>query len=161
MALHWTWLNSSLPSDAISQTWIDIGSGNSLLPDSINPWSEPILSYHQRSPVVFTRGQFHNKYLRYQSLKYVANYAFKNVTKAPTGSLSSNTTPSLVQISTTMHAPSLMMVIQYIVTSMWFCPYSRWPGCPVLTPGRNTWTSWRKNYMRMMRYRKQLANKAL
>ena len=41
--------NSSWPSDAIwrQEIWVNIGSGNGLLPDGTKPLPEPMLSYHQ------------------------------------------------------------------------------------------------------------------
>ena len=42
-------INSLGPSDAKlrQEIWVKIGSGNGLLPDSTNPFFEPMLTYHQ------------------------------------------------------------------------------------------------------------------
>ena len=50
--------NSWWPSDAIwRQIWVNIGSGNGLLPDGTKPLPEPMLTDHQWSPVTFKLGQ--------------------------------------------------------------------------------------------------------
>ena len=51
-------INSLWPSDA---TWVNIGSGNGLLPDGTKPLPEPMLSYHQRCSVAFTCEQFQKR----------------------------------------------------------------------------------------------------
>ena len=63
-------VNSLWPSDVIwhFRTWVNIGSGNGLLPDSNKPLPEPMLIYHQRGLVAFTGGQYHRKCSRYLSL---------------------------------------------------------------------------------------------
>ena len=45
----------------VTQIWINIGSGNSLLPDGTNPLLEPMFTYHQRVSLAFTWDQFHKK----------------------------------------------------------------------------------------------------
>ena len=61
------------PSDAIwrREIWVNIGSGNGLLPDSAKPSPEPKLTDHQWSPMTFISGQFHERCLNHQSLKSV------------------------------------------------------------------------------------------
>ena len=49
--------------------WVNIGSGNGLLPDGMEQLPEPMLTDHQLSPVTFILGQFHEKCLNHQSLK--------------------------------------------------------------------------------------------
>ena len=48
-------VNSLWPSDAIwrQEIWVNIGSGNGLLPDGTKPLPEPILTYHYQGPVIF------------------------------------------------------------------------------------------------------------
>ena len=46
-----------------TEIWVNIGSGNGLLPDGTKPLPEPVLTYHQSGPVAFTWGQFHMKLL--------------------------------------------------------------------------------------------------
>ena len=47
------------PSDSImvTQNWVNIGSGNVLLPDGTKLLPKPVLTYHQWSPVTITWGQ--------------------------------------------------------------------------------------------------------
>ena len=54
-----------------TEIWVNIGSGNGLLPDSTKPLPEPMLTDHQQSPVTFIFGQFHKRCLNHQSLKCV------------------------------------------------------------------------------------------
>ena len=49
--------------------WINVGSGNSLLPDGAKPLPESMLTYHQWVLEKITRRQFHERYLSHQSLK--------------------------------------------------------------------------------------------
>ena len=65
-------LNSLRPSDAIwRHIWVNIGSGNDLLPDGTKPLPEPMLTYHQWSFVVFTLQQFYRQRMRYQFMVWV------------------------------------------------------------------------------------------
>ena len=43
-----------------TEIWVNIGSGNGLLPDGTKPLPEPVLTDHQWSPVTFILGQFHS-----------------------------------------------------------------------------------------------------
>ena len=54
---------------------INIGSGNGLLPDSIKPLPEPMLSDHQWSPVTFILGQFHKR-LPQPSITKIMSFKF-------------------------------------------------------------------------------------
>ena len=54
-----------------TEIWVNIGSGNGLLPDGTKPLPEPMLTDHQWSPVTFIWGQFHKRCLNHQSLKSV------------------------------------------------------------------------------------------
>ena len=47
-----------------AKNWVNIGSGNGLLPDGTKPLPEPMLTDNQWGIVAFTWGQFHNKYSR-------------------------------------------------------------------------------------------------
>ena len=55
----------------VTEIWVNIGSGNGLLPDGTKPLPEPILTDHQQSPVTFILGQFNKRHLNHQSLKSV------------------------------------------------------------------------------------------
>ena len=44
-----------------TEIWVNIGSGNGLLPDGTKPLPEPVLTDHQWSPVTFILGQFYNR----------------------------------------------------------------------------------------------------
>ena len=54
-----------------TEIWVNIGSGNGLLPDGTKPLPEPMLTDHQWSPVTFIPGQFHKRCLNHQSFKSV------------------------------------------------------------------------------------------
>ena len=43
-----------------TKIWVNIGSGNGLLPDSTRSLPEPMLTDHQWLPMTFILGQFHN-----------------------------------------------------------------------------------------------------
>ena len=68
----WTFFNSLWPSDAIlRQIWVNIGSGNGVLPDGTKPLPEPMLTDHQWSPLTFILGQFHKRCLNRQWLNSI------------------------------------------------------------------------------------------
>ena len=66
-------IDSLCPSDTIwrQEIWVNIGSGNGLLPDGTKPLPKPKLTDHQWNPVTFILGQFHKRCLNHQSLKSV------------------------------------------------------------------------------------------
>ena len=72
-----------------TEIWVNIGSGNGLLPDDTKPLPEPMLTDHQWSPMTFILGQFNKKYLNYQSLKS-ENYMSKISFKLPWGQWAEN-----------------------------------------------------------------------
>ena len=45
-----------------SKIWINVGSGNGLLPDDTKPLPEPMLTYHQLGPIKFIWWQFYKRY---------------------------------------------------------------------------------------------------
>ena len=51
-----------------TRNWVNIGSGNGLLPDGTKPLPEPMLTYHQYGPVAFIGWHYHEK-IWYQSVK--------------------------------------------------------------------------------------------
>ena len=53
----------------VTESWVNIGSGNGLLPDGTKPLPELLLTDHQWSPLTFILGQFHKRCLNHQSLK--------------------------------------------------------------------------------------------
>ena len=55
----------------MTQNWVNIWSGNSLLPDSNKPLPKPMLTNHQKCLVAFRYDQFHRKCLRYLPLLWV------------------------------------------------------------------------------------------
>ena len=59
-----------------TEIWVNIGSGNGLLPDGTKPLPEPMLTDHQWSPMTFILGQFHKKCLNHKSLKSVTYLIF-------------------------------------------------------------------------------------
>ena len=44
----------STRSQYVTLIWVNIGSGNGLLPDGTKPLPEPMLTYHQSGPVIIT-----------------------------------------------------------------------------------------------------------
>ena len=68
-----------------SGIWVNIGSGNGLLPDGTKPLPEPMLTDHLWSPVTFILGQFHKRCFNHQSLKSIWNYKSKISFKFPWG----------------------------------------------------------------------------
>ena len=54
-----------------TKSWVNIGSGNGLLPDSTKSLPEPMLTNHQWSPVTFISRQFHKRCLSHHSLKSI------------------------------------------------------------------------------------------
>ena len=54
-----------------TEIWINIASGNGLLPNGTKPLPDPKLTDHQLSPVTFILGQFYKRCLNHQSLKSV------------------------------------------------------------------------------------------
>ena len=48
-----------------TQIWVNIGTGNGLLPDDTKPLPEPMLTNIQRSFVLSTLKQFYRKRMRY------------------------------------------------------------------------------------------------
>ena len=45
-----------------TEIWVNIGSGNGLLPDGTKPSPEPMLTDRQWNPMTFILGQFHKKF---------------------------------------------------------------------------------------------------
>ena len=77
--------------------WINVGSGNGLLPDGNNPLPEPLLTYRHNA-MTFTRWVFHNKrYLSHQSLKLAWKLLIWNATLISQGPINQNMpTPSVI-----------------------------------------------------------------
>ena len=72
-------IDSLWPTDAIATyIWVNIGSGNGLLPDGTKPLPKPVLTYHQWGSVAFTWKQFYRKCSRNQSIKWVWKLHFWN-----------------------------------------------------------------------------------
>ena len=67
----------------VTEIWVNIGSGNGLLPDGTKPLSEPMLTDHQQSPVTFILGLFHKRCLNHQSPNLFENCMFKFPLKSP------------------------------------------------------------------------------
>ena len=51
--------------------WLNIGSGNGLLPDSTEPIPDRMLTYHQFGPTTLIHEQFHKSFVIHQLLKLV------------------------------------------------------------------------------------------
>ena len=63
-----------------TEIWVNIGSGNGLIPDGTKPLPEPMLTDEQWSPVTFNfiAGQFHKRCLNHQSNLF-ENYMSENI----------------------------------------------------------------------------------
>ena len=59
----------------------NFGPGNGLLPDGTKPSPEPMLPFHQQSPVTFIWGSFHKRYFVHQPLKLAWKLPFYNFTQ--------------------------------------------------------------------------------
>ena len=68
-----------------TEIWVNIGSGNGLLPDGTMPLPEPMLTDHLWSSVAFISVQFHKTCLNHQSLKSVWKLQHKISFKFPRG----------------------------------------------------------------------------
>ena len=69
----------------VTQIWVNIGSGNGLLPAGTKPLPGPLLTYHQENPVSIILGHCH-KIWRYQSIKQDSTLLFIILPKASIGS---------------------------------------------------------------------------
>ena len=72
----------------VAEIWVNIGSGNGLLPDGTKPLPEPMLTDHQWSPVTFILGKFHKRCLNHQSLKCVRKLHAQNFIQIYQGPMS-------------------------------------------------------------------------
>ena len=74
----------------VPEIWVNIGSGNGLLPDGTKPLPEPLLTDQQQSPMTFILGQFYKRCLINQSLKsiwklHIQNFIQINLVGIPVG----------------------------------------------------------------------------
>ena len=69
----------------VKEIWVNIGSGNGLLPDGTKPLPETMLTYHQWSPKTFTWKKFHERSPNHQSLKWTWKPLTKTLLKSPRG----------------------------------------------------------------------------
>ena len=53
----------------VTEIWVNIGSGNGLVPDGTKPLSEPMLTHHQRDPVTIRVISNFTRYLSHQIYK--------------------------------------------------------------------------------------------
>ena len=68
---NYTWMNTPVTWWCYMATkiWVNIGSGNGLLPDGTKPLPEPVLTCHLWDPFAFSWGQFRSNCSRYHSLQ--------------------------------------------------------------------------------------------
>ena len=73
--LHIFWLMKQINRWClmVTQIWVNIGSGNGLVPDGTKPLPEPMLTNHQHCLVAFTWRQFHRKGEKYILLIWILN----------------------------------------------------------------------------------------
>ena len=50
----------------VKQIWVDIGSGDALLPDGTKPLPQPMLAYYQQGSVALPKTYFTERVQRYQ-----------------------------------------------------------------------------------------------
>ena len=76
--------NPLRPSDAIwwQEVWVNIGSGNGLVPNGTKPLPKPMLTNHQWCAVAHSWGQFHWKWSRYLSLIHVCVWKLLKIAAA-------------------------------------------------------------------------------
>ena len=55
----------------MAENWVNIGSGNGLLPDGSKPLPEAMLTNDQLGLVAFFWGQFHSRYLSHNELIFL------------------------------------------------------------------------------------------
>ena len=71
-----------------TEIWVNIASGNGLLPDGTKPLPEPMLADHQWSPVTSVLWQFHKICLKITHLKFHSNFPGTNeLTHCPQGNV--------------------------------------------------------------------------
>ena len=68
-----------------TENWVDIGSGNGLLPAGTKPLPEPTLTYHEFDALASSREQFHRNFSKYQFNKWVPKLWFQNCYRLPRG----------------------------------------------------------------------------
>ena len=61
----------------VAKIWVNIGSGNDLLPEGTKPLPEPILTYHKYGPVAINQELFYNKHLIHKLLTWAWNALIK------------------------------------------------------------------------------------
>ena len=71
-----------------TKIWVNIGSGNGLVPDGTKPLPEPMLTYHQSDPMTITWRQCHRSYPKQQSLKLAWTWLIKNFFEIHQGTMS-------------------------------------------------------------------------
>ena len=73
-----------------TEIWVNIGSGNGLLPDGTKPLPKPMLTYHQWRPVTFILGWFNKRCLNHQSLKSIWKLHIKDLIQISQGPMRLN-----------------------------------------------------------------------
>ena len=71
-----------------TQIWVNIGSGNGVLPDCTKPLPDPMLTYHQWGSVAYTREQFHRTCSMVQTVTWIRNVHLQNYCHISKGSMS-------------------------------------------------------------------------
>ena len=148
----------------VTEIWVNIGSGNGLLPDGTKPLPEPMLTYHQWGPKTFTWKKFHERCPKHQSLKWTWKTINQTLLKSPRGQWveesadSDNTDPLHNAVSDVYFLFEVLFNGHYVYISVvWShcgadCP--RWmatsdnrsaasPGQPLTTPSTTETSPWR------------------
>ena len=71
-----------------TEIWVNIGSGNGLLPDGTKPSPEPLLIYHQYGLLASIWVQFYKTYFNQQSLQLAGKLLSKNFFEISQGPMS-------------------------------------------------------------------------
>ena len=68
-----------------TEIWVNIGSGNGLLPNGTKPLPEPMLTYHKYGPVTLIWEQFHKDTSAIDQQNELENYSSKIYFESPRG----------------------------------------------------------------------------
>ena len=107
-----------------TEIWVNIGSGNGLLPDGTKPLPEPMLTYHQWGLKTFTWKKLHERCPNHQSLKWTWKPLNKTLLKSPRGQWVKNVTCGVFlfarseRISKTGAEGTLLAEAKYINVSL-------------------------------------------
>ena len=109
----------------VPEIFVNIGSGNGLLPGGIEPLPEPMLN--QRGPMTITWGQFHERYPSHQSLKSweLTTYDFIQISKGQLDmSMARRRLKSPQSLSGTSAHPTMVRLVNIMVMNVGLTSFS-------------------------------------